>query len=65
MEIAPSAADPRPSVWLEDVNRADFFAITAPNPGSAFALHKVNDLRIGWSRAAKDTTVDTADDELI
>ena len=65
VEIAPSAEDPRPSLWLEDVQRADFFAITAPNPGSAFALHSVKDMRVGWSRAAADATIDTVDDKMI
>jgi hypothetical protein len=37
------------------VERADFFAVTAPrNAEGAFALHDVKDLRIGWSRAAAD-----------
>ena len=54
VEIAPQAADPRPAFWLEDVHRADFFGVTAP-PQPNFSLHKVSDLRIHWSRAAKDT----------
>jgi polygalacturonase len=53
VEIAPQAADPRPAFWLEDVHRADFFAITAPSQPN-FSLHNVTDLRILWSRAAKD-----------
>jgi hypothetical protein len=64
VEIAPQAADPRPAFWLEDVHRADFFAITAaPQPN--FSLHKVTDLRIHWSRAAKDTTLATADSQTV
>jgi hypothetical protein len=62
VEIANATPDARPAVYLHDVERADFFAITAPRtaaPGGtgAFALHKVRDLRIGWSRAADDTTL--------
>jgi polygalacturonase len=57
VEIAPQAADPRPAFWLEDVQRADFFAITAP-PQPNFSLHNVTDLRILWSRAAKDAARD-------
>jgi len=64
IEIAPQAADPRPAFWLEDVHRADFFAITAP-PQPNFSLHKVTDLRIHWSRAAKDTTLATADNQTV
>jgi polygalacturonase len=57
VEIASSAPDPRPAFWLEDVHRADFFAITAPAQPN-FVLRNVSDLRILWSRAAKDTTLD-------
>jgi polygalacturonase len=64
VEIAPQAADPRPAFWLDDVHRADFFAITAP-PQPNFSLHKVTDLRIGWSRAAKDVTLATADSQTV
>jgi polygalacturonase len=53
VEIATAFPDPRPAFWLEDVHRADFFAITAlrqPN----FELHRVTDVRIKWSRACED-----------
>ncbi len=69
VEVAPANADPRPAFWLEDVHRADFFAITVQQPNSVtqsnFALHNVTDLRILWSRAAKDTTLATVADETI
>jgi polygalacturonase len=55
VEIAPGNPDPRPAFWLEDVHRADFFAITAP-PQPNFELRNVTDLRIAWSRAAKDSS---------
>jgi polygalacturonase len=63
VEIAPMNPDPRPSFFLEDVNRVDFIAVTAPNTpqAPAFHLNKVADLRILLSRAAKDTLLDTAD----
>jgi polygalacturonase len=64
VEIAMRTPDARPSFWLGDVKRADFFAITAPQPG-AFALHGVEDLRIFWSRAAKDTVLATAEDRML
>jgi polygalacturonase len=64
VEIAPSHPDPRPAFWLEDVHRADFFAVTAP-PQPNFSLHNVTDLRILWSRATKDTTLPTATSETI
>jgi polygalacturonase len=62
VEIAPEDADPRPAFWLEDVQRADFFAVTAPSQPN-FTLRSVTDLRILWSRAAKDATLATAADE--
>ncbi|HZL28139.1 MAG TPA: glycoside hydrolase family 28 protein, partial [Acidobacteriaceae bacterium] len=64
VEIAPAIADPRPAFWLEDVQRADFFAVTAPSQPN-FALHNVTDLRVFWSRAAKDTTLATATDQMV
>ncbi|HZQ50870.1 MAG TPA: glycoside hydrolase family 28 protein [Bryobacteraceae bacterium] len=64
VEIAPMGADPRPAFWLEDVHRADFFAITAPHQDN-FSLHNVTDFRIGWSRAAPDANRATANDELL
>ncbi len=64
VEIAPANADPRPAFWLEDVHRADFFAITAP-PQPNFMLRNVSDLRIFWSRAAKDTTLARAESQTI
>ena len=63
VEIASSAPDPRPAIWLENVHRADFFGFTAP-PQPNFVLHNVTDFRILWSRAAKDTTLATAADQV-
>jgi hypothetical protein len=45
------------------VERADFFAVTAPK--GAFSLHGVKDLRIGWSRAAADTTLANVDNKTL
>ena len=64
VEFASSAPDPRPALWLEDVHRADFFAITGP-PQANFVLRNVTDLRILWSRAAKDTALEQADSQTI
>jgi hypothetical protein len=64
VEIAPGNPDPRPAFWLEDVQRADFFAITAPLQPN-FSLHEVRDMRLAWSRAAKDTTVDHSTAQVI
>lgn len=65
VEVAPMNADPRPSFYLEGVNRADFIAVTAPTNPPAFHLNKVTDLRILLSRAAKDTVMDSADDKTL
>ena len=64
IEIAPTNPDPRPAFWLEDVHRADFFAITAPRQQN-FSLHSVTDLRLTWSRAAPDTNIDSTDDQVL
>jgi polygalacturonase len=66
VEIATAAPDARPAFDLTDVERADFFAVTAQRGADgAFALHNVKDLRIGWSRAAADTTLATADNKML
>jgi len=61
IEIAPANPDPRPAFWLEDTHRTDFLAVTAP-PQRNFSVHRISDFRIGWSRAAKDTTLATVAD---
>jgi hypothetical protein len=66
VEIANTTPDARPAFYLTDVERADFFAITAPrNADGAFALHNVKDLRIGWSRAAADTAQASIEDKTL
>ena len=65
VEVAPMSPDPRPSFALQEVNRADFIAVTAPTSPAAFSLNKVTDLRILLSRAAKDAVLDTADDKTL
>ena len=63
VEIAPLAADARPAILLEEVNRADLFAVTAPKP--SIQLHQVSDLRLHWSRAAADVTLAHAESQLL
>ena len=65
IEVASASPDPRPSFFLEDVNRADFIAVTAPSGVPAFHLDKVTDLRILLSRAAPDTQLPSADGKTI
>jgi polygalacturonase len=66
VEIANTTPDARPAFYLTGVERADFFAVTAPRGADgAFALHGVKDLRIGWSRAAADTTLASVDDKML
>ncbi len=64
VEIAPMNKDPRPAFWLEDVHRADFFAITSP-PQPNFALCNISQLRIFWSRATKDMTLEQVTNQTI
>jgi polygalacturonase len=62
VEIANTTPDARPAFHLADVDRADFFAVTAPRGADgAFALHDVKDLRIGWSRAGADAALSSVD----
>jgi len=62
VEVAPVAADARPSIYTDGVERADFLAITGPTPG-AFSFHRSKDVRIHLSRAAADTVLADADDK--
>ncbi|MGC8550993.1 MAG: rhamnogalacturonidase [Acidobacteriaceae bacterium] len=62
VELALDKPDARPAFYMDDVQRADFFAITAPkSKAGVFSLHKVKDFRIGWSRAAEDKNLMDAD----
>jgi len=64
VEIANTMPDARPGFHLHDVDRADFFAITAPRSSEgAFAFRDVKDVRIGWSRAAADTVLSSAENK--
>jgi hypothetical protein len=66
VEVANSTPDARPAFHLHSVERADFFAVTAPRTADgAFALNDVKDLRIGWSRAAADVVLPTADNKVL
>ena len=66
VEIANAAPDARPSFYLSDVERADFFAVTAPRGADgAFALRNVKDLRVSWSRAAADTALSSAENKMM
>ena len=56
VEVAPVAPDARPAIYLDDVHRADFFAITAPSSPPAFSINKSTDMRVLMSRAAPDST---------
>ena len=55
VEVAPIAPDARPAIYLDEVHRADFFAITAPSSPPAFSINKSTDVRILMSRAAPDS----------
>jgi polygalacturonase len=57
VEVQPATADARPAIYTDDVHRADFFAITAPNTPAAFSFNKSTDIRVLMSRAAPDSTI--------
>ncbi len=62
VEIENLTPDARPAFNLTGVERADFFAVTAPRSANGvFALRDVKDLRIGWSRAAADVAIESVD----
>jgi polygalacturonase len=65
VEVAAASPDPRPSFYLTGIERADFIAVTAPKGNPAFHLDKVTDLRILLSRAAKDTQLDSVDNQTL
>ena len=55
VEIAPKLPDARPAIYLDDVHRADFIAITAPNTPAALSINSSSDVRVLSSRAAPDS----------
>jgi polygalacturonase len=65
VEVAAASPDPRPGFYLTGVDRADFIAVTSPKGVAAFHLDQVTDLRILLSRAAKDTQLETADNQTL
>jgi polygalacturonase len=65
VEIVPMTKDGRPAFVIEDVERADFLAITAPTSPPAFAVRRASDIRVSFSRAAKDAVLDTAVNEML
>lgn len=66
VEIAYATPDARPPFHLHAVERADFFAVTAPRSADgAFVLQDVKDLRIGWSRAAADGAWASIDEKVL
>jgi len=46
VEIEPVAPDTRPSLYLEDVHRANFIAIIAPSTPPAFSINNSSDVRV-------------------
>jgi hypothetical protein len=65
VEVAPMTPDLRPSFVLTGVDRADFIAVTAPATPPAFAFRKASDVRVQVSRAARDTVLARADDQML
>ena len=57
VEVQPVVTDARPAIVLDEVHRADFYAITAPSTPSAFSINKSSDVRVRMSRAAEDSTI--------
>ncbi len=65
IDVQPVASDPRPTFYLNDVERADFVAVTAPKGQPAFSLHNVTDFRVAISRAAPDTMLEKVENRTL
>ena len=66
VELATLSPDARPAFYLEDVDSRRLLRHhRAAHRRRRFALHDVKDLRIGWSRAAADTALDSADNKTL
>jgi hypothetical protein len=66
VEIRNSSPDVRPAFYMNGIERADLFALTAPRTDQgAISLHGVKDLRIGWSRAAADAVLADVTDKML
>ena len=65
VEVQTAAPDARPTFYLKDVERADFFAVTAPKGQPAFSLHQVTDFRVALSRATADVALETVDERTL
>ena len=63
VEVRRAAPDARSPFYLDDVERADFFALNAPRAQGQplMQLHRVRDLRLGWTRGVPDTNLEHAD----
>ena len=65
VEVQTAAPDARPTFYLKDVERADFFAVTAPKGQPGFSLHQVTDFRVALSRATADVALETVDERTL
>jgi polygalacturonase len=66
IDVVPELSDARPAFHLAHVQHSDFFAISSPRGAhGAFSLQDVTDFRIGWSRAAPDTVIDSVDSRVL
>jgi polygalacturonase len=57
IEVQPAKPDARPCIYTDEVHRADFYSITAPNTPPAFSFNNSSDIRVRLSRAADDSTL--------
>ncbi|WP_347303015.1 glycoside hydrolase family 28 protein [Croceibacterium sp. TMG7-5b_MA50] len=54
VEVQVAAPDPRPAIWLQDVEDADLFRLRLPRDAEAFALHDVRRFRSAGIRGVAD-----------
>ena len=67
IEVATETADPRPAVYLDDVDSADFFRLKFPQraPSNQFRLKKVSDFRLFGCHHYPDAKEDHVDDRTL
>ncbi len=65
IEVQPKTPDARPAIFLDERQPRRLLRHHRPHHPPAFAFNKSTDIRVLMSRAAKDTTLATADKEVL
>jgi hypothetical protein len=67
VEVRSETPDARPAFVLQNVERADLFALNAARSAGhpMIAMKSVKDFRLGWTRGIADTTLEQVDDKTL